>query len=76
MALVHALAAVRRAIQTADGIARTIGNDVIAGLLFEEFTLFRAAGAGKMGTPTNDRRDNVLHTRERAHALNYGGTID
>ena len=47
MALVHALAAVRRTIQTADGIARTIGNDVIAGLLFEEFTLFRAAGAGK-----------------------------
>ena len=28
MALVHALAAVRRAIQTADGIAIRIGNDV------------------------------------------------
>jgi hypothetical protein len=27
-------------------------------------------------TPTNDRRDNVLRTRERAHALNHGGAID
>src|SRR6266849_1658332 len=41
-------------IQTADGTAITIGNDV---------------------TPTNDRRDNALHTRERAHALNHGGAI-
>ena len=24
-------------------------------------------------TPTNDRRDNVLRTRELAHALNHGG---
>jgi predicted ATPase len=46
MALVHALAAVRREIQIADGIARTIGNDVIARLLREEFTLFRVTGAG------------------------------
>jgi hypothetical protein len=29
--------------------------------------------AGTAGTPTNDRRDNVLHTRERAHVLNHGG---
>jgi hypothetical protein len=76
MALVHAPAAVRRAIQTAGGIARTIGNDVIARLLREEFTLFRVTGAGTRGTPTNDRRDNVLHTPKRAHALNYGGTTD
>jgi hypothetical protein len=27
-------------------------------------------------TPTNDHRDNVLPTRERAHALNHGGAID
>jgi hypothetical protein len=55
---------------------RTIGNDVIARLLREEFTLFRVTGAGTRGTPTNDRRDNVLHTPKRAHALNYGGTTD
>ena len=41
-------------IQTADGIATTIENDV---------------------TPINDCRGNVLHTRERAHALNHGGAI-
>jgi hypothetical protein len=66
-------------IQTADGIAITLGNDVIAPLLRKEFTLFRAeiaADAGRVGTPTNDCRDNVLHTRERAHALNHGGAID
>jgi len=27
-------------------------------------------------TPTNDRRDNMLLTRERAHALSHGGAID
>jgi len=32
--------------------------------------------AGSVETPTNDRRDNVLRTRERAHALNHGGAID
>jgi hypothetical protein len=61
-----------------DGIAITIGNDVIAPLRCEEFTLFRteiATGAG-MGTPTNDCRNNVLRTRERAHALNHGGAFD
>jgi hypothetical protein len=45
-------------------------------LLSEEFTLFCAGiaiAAGRVGTPTNDRRDNVLHTRERAHALNHAG---
>ena len=47
-------------------------------LLCEEFTLSRAelaTDAGIAGTPTNDRRDNVLRTRERAHAVNYGGAI-
>jgi hypothetical protein len=64
-------------IQTADGIAITIGNDVIAPLLCEEFTLFRAEIATDAGvaTPTIDRRNNVLRTRERAHALNHGGAI-
>ena len=65
-------------IQTADGIAITIGNDVLAPLRREEFTLFRAeiaTGAG-VGTPTNDRRNNLSRTRERAHALSYGGAID
>jgi hypothetical protein len=66
-------------IQTADGIAITIGNDVVAPLLREEFTLFRAeiaTGAGSVGTPTNDRRDTALRARQRAHALNHGGAID
>jgi hypothetical protein len=47
-------------------------------LLREEFTLSRAelvTDAGSAETPANDRRDNVLRTRERAHALNYGGAI-
>jgi len=47
-------------------------------LLREEFTLFHAENApdaGIAGTPTNDRRDNVLRARERAHALNHGGAI-
>ncbi len=67
MALVHALAAVRRAIQTADGIAVTIRNDVIAPLLRQEFTLFRigiATDAGswehqQMIETTCCTRDNV-----------------
>ena len=45
----------------------------------EEFALFSAeiaTDAGRLGTPTNDRRNNVLRTRERAHALNHGGAID
>ncbi|WP_029584799.1 hypothetical protein [Bradyrhizobium sp. URHD0069] len=65
-------------ILAADGIAITIGNDVIAPLLCEKFTLLRAEiviDAGRVGTPTNDRRDNVLRTRGRAHALNHGGAI-
>jgi hypothetical protein len=48
-------------------------------LLCEEFNLFRveiATDAGSVETPTNDRRDNVLRTRELAHALNHGGAID
>ena len=48
-------------------------------LFCEEFTLSRAeiaTDAGSVETPTNDRRDNVLRTRERAHALNHGGAID
>jgi hypothetical protein len=47
-------------------------------LLCEEFTLSRtelATDAGSAETPANDRRDKVLRTRERAHALNYGGAI-
>jgi hypothetical protein len=44
--------------------------------LREEATLSRADIATDAGTPTNDRRDNVLLTQERAHALNHGGTID
>jgi hypothetical protein len=47
-------------------------------LLREEFTLFRAESAtdaGIAGTPTKDRRVNVLRTRERTHALNHGGAI-
>jgi hypothetical protein len=35
-----------------------------------------ATDAGKAGTPTNDCRDSVLHTRERAHALNHEAAID
>ena len=49
MALVHALAAMRRAIQTADGIAVIIRNDGIAPLLCEEFTVFRAEIATDAG---------------------------
>jgi hypothetical protein len=49
-------------------------------LLGEEFTRFLsrriATGSGRAATPTNDYRDNVLRTRERAHALNHGGAID
>ena len=47
-------------------------------LLCAEFTLSRAelaTDAGSAATPANDCRDNVLRTRERAHALNYGGAI-
>jgi hypothetical protein len=63
---------------TADGIATTIGNAVVARLLGEGFTLSRAhvaTSAARMRTPTIDRRDNVLHARQRAHALNDGGAI-
>jgi hypothetical protein len=45
----------------------------------EEFTLFRAEIATDAGTvehQRNDRRDNVLRTRQCAHALNHGGAID
>jgi hypothetical protein len=45
----------------------------------EQFTLFHgdiAAVAGSVGIATNDRRNNVLRTRERAQALNYGGATD
>jgi hypothetical protein len=47
-------------------------------LLSEESTLFHveiATDARRVETPTNDRRDNVLRTRELAHALNHGGAI-
>jgi hypothetical protein len=65
-------------IPTADGIAMTIGNDVIASPRRDEFISSRAgiaAGAG-VETSTNDRRNNVLRTRERAHALHHEGAID
>jgi hypothetical protein len=57
-------------IQAADGIA--------IALRCKEFTRFRAGittGAGAR-TPPNDRRNNVLPTRERAQALKHGGAID
>lgn len=47
-------------------------------LLCEESSLLHveiASDAGRVETPTNDRRDNVLRTRELAHALNHGGAI-
>jgi hypothetical protein len=44
--------------------------------LRQEAALPGANIATDAGTPTNDRRDNVLLTRERAHALNHGGAID
>jgi hypothetical protein len=44
--------------------------------LRQEAALPRVNIATDAGTPTNDRRDNVLLTRERAHALNRGGAID
>jgi hypothetical protein len=65
-------------LRTADSIAITIGNDVIARLRHEELTLFRAeiaAGAG-VGTPTNDCRNNVLRARGRAQASSCGAAID
>jgi hypothetical protein len=34
-----------------------------------------AASAGSVETPTNDRRDDVLRTSERAHALSRGGAM-
>ena len=51
----------------------------LQGLPCEPFTLFHAeiaVGAGRPGTPTNDRRNNVLRARGRAHALRHGGAID
>jgi hypothetical protein len=47
-------------------------------LLCEELTLSRAelaTDAESAETLANDRRDNVLRTRERAHAFTYGGAI-
>ena len=46
--------------------------------LCDEFTLLGAeiaTDSGSVATPENYRRDNVLHTRRRAHALNHGGAI-
>jgi hypothetical protein len=66
-------------IQTADGTAIAIGDDVVAPLRYEEFTQVSAeiaSGAETFGTPENDRRDNVWRTRGRAHALNRGDAID
>ena len=47
-------------------------------LLCEESTLFHAeiaTDAASPRTPTNDSRNNVLRTQERAYALNHGGTM-
>jgi hypothetical protein len=49
-------------------------------LLCEESTLFHvhaeiATDAASLRTPTNDCRNDVLRTRERAYALNHGGTM-
>jgi len=47
-------------------------------LLCKEFALSCAeiiTDAARLETPTSDRRNNVLRTRERTHALNHGGTI-
>ena len=66
-------------IQTVDGIAMTIGNDVIAPAALrrtDPASRRIATGSGRVGPPTDDRRDNVLRTRKRAHALTYGGAID
>jgi hypothetical protein len=66
------------ALRTADSIAITIGNDVMAPLRHQEFTLFRAetATGGGVGTPTNDCRNNALRAQGRAPALSHGGAID
>jgi hypothetical protein len=64
-------------IQAPMDIAITIGNDVIVPLFCEK-SLFRAAtphDAAKVGTPTDDDRDNVSRPRERAHPF-HGGAID
>jgi hypothetical protein len=58
--------------QTVDGIAITIGNDVIAPAALRRI---HPVSSG-IATETNDRRDNVLRTPEHAHALNHGGAID
>jgi hypothetical protein len=66
-------------IQTADGVAILIGNDVVAPLACEEFTRFRAEIAAwrqNRDNAQNDCRDNVLRTLARAHALNHGDAID
>jgi hypothetical protein len=47
-------------------------------LLCEEFTLSRAELATDAGSAETSAKmivENVLRTRERAHALNYGGAI-
>jgi hypothetical protein len=47
-------------------------------LLCQEFTLSRTAittTSGRAGTPANNRQNNVLRTRQRAHALSHGGAI-
>lgn len=45
----------------------------------ERFTLLYAkiaSAATSVGMPTNDRRNNVLRTRERAHASKKWGAMD
>jgi hypothetical protein len=69
----------RDTIQTFDGIAITIGNDVIAPAALRKIHPVSrriATDSGRVGTLANYRRDSVLRTREPAHAMNHGGAID
>jgi hypothetical protein len=71
---------------TATALLRGRGADMavrfmrrLQGLPCEQFILFHAeiaTAAGSVETPTNDRRNDVLRTREHAHALNRGGATD
>jgi hypothetical protein len=63
-------------IPTVDGIAIPAGNDVIAPAALRRKNPVSRRIAACSGTPTNDRRDNVLRTRGRAPALNHGGAMD
>jgi hypothetical protein len=64
-------------IPTADGIAITIGNDVIAPLRREEFTLSRAGIATGAGVKHQQMIvETTCCARENMHALHHEGAID